>query len=182
MTAIADDPLLSVPGKPLWLMTLADLALLLVGFFVLIQANDRLDARAVAAAFAKRAAAASAPVAAPAMPVDTAAVEGFAPGSAQLAQPSGGTVAWATAATRDPRVALTIAGATDGSAADVDRATGSAALLAIDRARAVAALLADAGVPTRRLLVTNQGAPAGRHVTLTLAFTGETATQDRTTP
>ncbi|WP_137788436.1 flagellar motor protein MotB [Sphingomonas sp. 3P27F8] len=31
------------PARPLWLMTLADLALLLVGFFVLLQANQTLD-------------------------------------------------------------------------------------------------------------------------------------------
>ena len=35
------DLLDPAPARPLWLWTLADLALLLVGFFVLIQATDR---------------------------------------------------------------------------------------------------------------------------------------------
>ena len=35
--ALPDAP----PARPLWLLTLADLALLLVGFFVLVQATDR---------------------------------------------------------------------------------------------------------------------------------------------
>lgn len=162
----ADDMFAPTVARPVWLMTLADLALLLVGFFVLVQANTRLDMKAVAQGFAGHGAPA-------AMSVDTLAVSGFAPGSAQLTQPSGGLVAWASAATRDPRIALAVTGATDGSNADVDRATGSAALLAADRARAVAALLADAGVPTHRLVITNTAAPAGRRVTVSLAFAGE---------
>ena len=36
-TDLLDPP----PARPLWLWTLADLALLLVGFFVLVQATDR---------------------------------------------------------------------------------------------------------------------------------------------
>lgn len=163
----AGDPLAPHVARPLWLVTLADLALLLVGFFVLVQANARLDLAAVARGFADRAPA-------PALPVDATAVTGFAPGSAQLAQSGSGLVTWARAATRDPRVALAVSGATDGTAADVDRGTGSSALLAADRARAVAALLAAAGVPTRRLLITNTVAPVGRRVTVTLAFAGET--------
>ena len=39
---MSDDALLDPPpARPLWLWTLADLALLLVGFFVLVQATDR---------------------------------------------------------------------------------------------------------------------------------------------
>ena len=52
-----DDPLSPAPGKPLWLMTLADLALLLVGFLVLVQATDRPQPRsrvACATASARR--------------------------------------------------------------------------------------------------------------------------------
>ena len=79
---------------------------------------------------------------------------------------------------RDPRVALRITGATDGSAADIDRATGSAALLANDRARAVAAALAARGVPIERTQISNAeaGARRARHVLITLAFIGEEGT------
>ena len=46
MTAY-DDPD-DKPARPIWLITLADLALLLVGFFVFIQANNHLDGRKLA--------------------------------------------------------------------------------------------------------------------------------------
>ena len=37
------------PGRPLWLTTLADLSLLLVGFFVFLQASQTVDRQALAA-------------------------------------------------------------------------------------------------------------------------------------
>ncbi len=124
------------PGRPLWLTTLADLALLLVGFFVFLQATQRLDGPAIAAGI--RAGFDAAPVAP--MPVDFGMIGGFAAGSAALPADTAQAVAFVTSAARDPRVAVTLAGATDGHG-DVDAATGSAAILATDRARAVAALL-----------------------------------------
>ncbi len=133
------------PGRPLWLTTLADLALLLVGFFVFLQATQRLDGPAIAAGI--RAGFDAAPVAP--MPVDFGMVGGFAPGSAALPADTAQAVAFVTSAARDPRVAVTLAGATDG---DVDTATGSAAILATDRARAVAALLVMRGAaPANRI-------------------------------
>ena len=157
-----DDPLCPPAARPVWLVTLADLALLLVGFFVLMQAN-RLDPKEIARGMAE-----GFGVAAPAMPVEAQAVRGFAPGSA-LPPDLAALAAWARTATRDPRVALTVTGATDGAADD--RAEGSAALLAADRARAVAAALARAGV-TRAQIATDPR-PSGRHVIVTLAFAGE---------
>ncbi len=64
--------------RPLWLVTLADLALLLVGFFVLIQATR---AQPSALAHSLRAGFATDE---PALPVAAEGVMGFAPGSLSL--------------------------------------------------------------------------------------------------
>ncbi|MEI9927797.1 MAG: flagellar motor protein MotB [Sphingomonas sp.] len=158
----ADD----APSRPLWLMTLADLTLLLLGFFVLLQASQRIDPRALAAGIRAGFGAAER---APAMPVELAAI-GFAPGSV-LPLDTASALAWARAAARDPRTRLRITGEVDGSAADVDPATGSGAILAADRARAVAALLvgARAIAPDRIAIATAMGK---RRAVLTLGFDG----------
>jgi flagellar motor protein MotB len=166
---LADD----APARALWLMTLADLALLLVGFFVLLQANQQLDPRALAAGLAEGFGA-EAPAA---MPVASYGVAGFAPGSATPPGTPAGLAAWARAELRDPRVSLTVTGATDGTAADVDPRARSATLLAADRARAVAAALAAAGVPDARLGLATAVRPGRRQVLVTLAFAGEQGKQ-----
>jgi len=162
------------PARPLWLITLADLALLLVGFFVLLESNRQLDPRAITQAVAVGLGVTPPPVA-----VAAELVGGFARGSAALPRSPDALAAWARGELRDPRVALRITGATDGSAADSDRATGSAALLATDRARAVAAALAARGVPIERTQISNAevGARPARHVLITLAFIGEEGTR-----
>jgi hypothetical protein len=177
LDALADEFPEPVTGKPAWLMTLADLALLLVGFFVFVQASQHLDGKALARGI--REGFGAAPSAAPTtpgdpIPVAAAAMLGFAPGSASLPSAPDGLIAWAHAVTRDPRVTLKVAGGTDGSPADVDTPTGSGAVLAADRARAVAAALAEAhAVPAGRLTIT--GATNGRRsVIVTLAFSGTT--------
>lgn len=169
---IADDYPAAVSGRPLWLMTLADLALLLVGYFVLLQATAGSDRRALARGLRQGfgAAAVAAP-ATPAMPVAAGGMLGFAPGSADVAGQGAGLVAWARDAARDPRVLLTVTGTTDGTAADVDPSTGSAAILAADRARAAATLIA-AAVP-RRVVITTSPVAGRRAATVTLAFAGE---------
>ncbi|WP_156361846.1 hypothetical protein [Sphingomonas sp. Leaf343] len=150
--------------RPLWLVTLADLALLLVGFFVLIQATR---AQPSALAHSLRAGFATDE---PALPVAAEGVMGFAPGSAVVPDGGAAITAWARGVLADPRVSLTVTGATDGTAADVDGVTGSASLLAADRARAVAAILAP--LAPRRITVSTASARA-RGVTVTLAFTGD---------
>jgi len=161
-------------ARPLWLITLADLALLLVGFFVLLESNRQLDPRAIT-----RAVAVGLGVTPPQVAVAAEVVSGFARGSAALPASPDALAAWARGELRDPRVALRITGATDGSAADIDRATGSAALLATDRARAIAAALAARGVPIERTQISNAevGARRARHVLITLAFIGEEGTR-----
>lgn len=158
------------PTRPLWLMTLADLALLLVGFMVFVHATA-LDKHTLAAGLR---AGFGVETETAEMPVAAGALGGFAPGSAALAEPIDGLADWARDAARDPRVRLNIAGSVDGSTADVDKATGSGAILAADRARAVAAALVEAHAiaPDRIQLSTN--ARAGqRRVGVTLSFTGD---------
>lgn len=154
------------PPRPLWLMTLADLALLLLGFLTLIQATaaPRRDelVRGLREAWGGEA---PAP-----MPVAARAVR-FPAGSARAAT-APDLLAWVREAARDPRVAFTVTGSTDGSAADADPATGSPALLAADRARAVGAMLAGA-VPRDRLRLATNPAPRGRVATVSLSFAGE---------
>ena len=154
-----DDPLSLAPARAPWLVTLADLALLLLGFMVLVQASTNRDA--VARSLRERFGAAEAIV-----PVAATAI-GFAPGSA-AAGDTAPLVAWARDALADPRVAVTVTGSVAPNEGGV--------LLAADRARAVAAALADAGLPTDRLQLTTSSV-AGRRATLTLAFTGETRSQ-----
>lgn len=152
-------------ARPPWLTTLADLSLLLVGFFVFLQANQA-DPGLLAASFR----AGFTAVDAPAMPVELAAVSDFAPGSAEL-RSTEGVLAWARAAARDPRTVLRITGEVDGSAADVDARTGSGPILAADRARAVAALLVRnrAVAPDRIVITTGHGT---RRAVLTLGYDG----------
>ncbi|MDP5280396.1 flagellar motor protein MotB [Sphingomonas sp. DG1-23] len=160
---IAEDDL---PARPIWLTTLADLALLLVGFFVLLQANQ-VDANTLAAGFR---AGFGVKENAPAMPVDLATVSGFATGSAQLPDASA-ALGWAHAAAADPRTRLRIIGEVDGSAADVDPLTGSGPILAADRARAVAAMLIRSGAvaPERIAIATARG---HRRAVLSLGYDG----------
>lgn len=174
------DLLLPEPrGRPLWLTTLADLGLLLVGFFVFLQANQHLDHRALArglrAGFG--AATTAMPVPAPPpppMPVASATMLDFAPGSSVSASDPAALIAWARTIARDPRIGFTVTGATDGSAGDVDAATGSAVLLAGDRARSVAAALlrTHAIAPDRLRIATATPSNGTRGVTVTLGFAG----------
>lgn len=156
-----DDP----PGRPVWLVTLADLSLLLVGFFVFLKASEA-DPRALAAQI-RAGFVAEAPAA---MPVDIAAVSGFAIGSAEIVDP-GAALDWARAAARDPRTRLRVIGEVDGTPRDVDPLTGSGPILAADRARAVAARLVRSGAvsPERITLSTARGQ---RRAVLTLGYDG----------
>ena len=154
----------SVSSRPLWLMTLADLALLLVGFLVLVQATS-LDRDALAKGLREGFGITDAP-----MPVAADSMGGFAAGSATLPADTRALAAWAGAAAVDPRVGFAIVGMTDGSSADVDPATGSAALLAADRARAVAAAIASVA-PGRIHIATGTG--RDRRVTVNIVFAGE---------
>jgi hypothetical protein len=163
-------------GRPLWLITLADLALLLVGFFVLVQATQHVDRRALADGF--RAGFGTEAQTEQAIPVAAAGMMNFARGSAVLPGSANGLIAWAREAARDPRVMLTVTGSVDGSAADVDPATGSGAVLAADRARAVAAVLVGA-VPAGRMLVTTTNHAGPRAAMVNQAFAGAKPETDR---
>lgn len=155
------------PARSVWLITLADLALLLVGFFVLLQANRELDRETLLAGL--RAGFGVEQTTPAPMAVAAARVEGFAEGSAVTGM--AGALGWARDSARDPRTRITITGSTSG-VRDVDPATGSAAILAADRARAVAAALVRSGAadPARIVILTDPG--KHRAVTLSVGFAG----------
>lgn len=160
--ALLDDE----PRRAIWLITLADVMLLLVGFFVFLQANTTLNADQIAGGLRDGfGLPADAPIA-----LEANMVSGFASGSAAL--PASDVAGWARAVLSDPRTVVRVTGGTDGSSTDVDPATGSPAILAADRARAVAAALARDVPPSRIAIDTQVG--AGRAVQLTIAFAGET--------
>ncbi|SFP95418.1 hypothetical protein [Sphingomonas rubra] len=158
------------PSRPLWLVTLADLALLLVGFFVLLQVrgDHRALAQALHARFGDPASAEEA------IPLAAERVAGFATGSATLPADPAQLRRWAAEQFRDPRVVLTVTGTVDGSAGDVDPLTRSGVLLAADRARAVAATIAPLSPSRVRVATaTDPHAAMARAVTVTLGFAGE---------
>ncbi|WP_242185718.1 OmpA family protein [Sphingomonas sp. CARO-RG-8B-R24-01] len=173
MIARDDDLPEIAPARPAWLMTLADLALLLVAFFVFMQANQ-LDggtlARGIRAGFGGADTGADVPPAP--MPVAASALDGFAPGSAEVPAPVAPLVGWATEALRDPRATLAVTGMVDGTTTDVDAATQSPALLAADRARSVASVLIAHGIDPRRIALTAAGHPGRRSVSVTTGFAG----------
>ncbi len=164
---MSEDVLLDPPpARPLWLWTLADLALLLIGFFVLVQATDR---QALARGLREGFGGDVADTAVVPIPLAAAAIS-FAPGSAVPQSPDT-VIAFATSNLLDPRASLRVSGGTAG-AGDIDPATGSADLLAADRARAIASYLIGHGVAADRIMI----APAGvgrRNALITVSFTGD---------
>ena len=165
----ADDLPDLAPARPLWLVTLADLALLLVGFFVLVQ-TSQLDRTALANGLRQ-----GFGVRTPAEPmaVSAGAANGFAPGSAVLPGTPAALIDWARGALRDPRVTLRVSGSVDGTSRDREPVTHSAAVLAADRARAVAVALLAAGLPADRLTLGTAARPARRGVTVTMHYAGD---------
>jgi outer membrane protein OmpA-like peptidoglycan-associated protein len=170
-------------GAP-WVMTLADLALVLLGFAMLLHATADLDAAdrdrvvsGIRSAFSddKADVEGQAP-AADRLPVDINVMTGFHPGDATLPAPPAALVAWLRDVTTDPRSRVVVAGRADGSAADVDQASGSSTILAARRAEAVAAAITRAGVvPADRLTITTlppaaTATPANRRAELSVTF------------
>lgn len=153
-------------ARPLWLITLADLSLLLVGFFVFLQATShksRPERDAIQAGIREAfGGIGEAPLA-----VDANLISGFAPGSATLPHDTTAIVAWARSALADPRTRLIVTGYADGSSAD--RAHGSALALAGMRAEAAAAALSGA-VPSDRVRLGAAVAPGAQRVTLSISY------------
>ncbi|MGN5374988.1 flagellar motor protein MotB [Sphingomonas hankookensis] len=170
----------TAPGRPLWLTTLADISLLLVGFFVFLQAAQAVDRSALTAGI--RAGFDAEPIP---MALERAMIDGFAPGSAALPGGTANTVDFVREAATDRRIAVTLTGGTDsaGAGRDVDPATGSAAILATDRARAVAALLVREGAAMPTQITFAPPGIGGRGVHIDLGFAGDRqAVADRQAP
>ena len=160
-------------AKPLWLTTLADLALLLLGFFVFLHASSTIDKAALAEGI-RAAFGAQAPIApAPALPTDMARVMGFAPGKAVADRQALAAINdWASRAAQDPRTTLRLTGSVDGSVSDRDAATGSGAILANDRARSVAVALIQAHAIAADRIAIAPPATGERAVRLTIEYAG----------
>lgn len=180
---MTDRLALTDPARPLWLTTLADLSLLLLGFFVLLQSMQAADrarlAEGLRAGFGIDTPAAAQPIApasAP-MPVDYARITGFAPGSAELPDTIATYAQWAQAAGSDARLVLTVTGSIDATPGDVDPATGSGAILAADRARAVARALIGSGsvAPAQLRIAIAPPTQPSRSVHLAIGFAGNPA-------
>lgn len=157
------------PARSVWLITLADLALLLVGFFVLLQAHREVDRSRLLAGL-RSGFGTEAPASTDPMAVARARVDGYAPGGA--AADLSATIVWARDAARDKRTVITITGST-APAGDVDLSTGSAAILAADRARAVAAALVEQGAVSPNRLILRIAPGHRRAVTLSVGFAGD---------
>ncbi|MCR5870505.1 MULTISPECIES: OmpA family protein [unclassified Sphingomonas] len=157
------------PARSVWLITLADLALLLIGFFVLLQAHREADRTRLLAGL-RSGFGVEAPAPVDPMAVARARVDGYAPGSAYADLTA--TISWARDVARDKRTVITITGST-APEGDTDPRTGSAAILAADRARAAAAaLVAEGAVSPERLIL--RVAPGNRRaVTLSVGFAGD---------
>ncbi len=167
------------PTRPIWLVTLADLALLLLGFIVLVLSHQG-NQRALAAGLRDRFgghAQAGAPAAVATepgvLPLAAASMLDFAPASAALPDDPAALIGWAKRQAGDPRVRLTITGLTDGSAADLDPLSRSAPLLAADRARMIAARLVAAGIAGRQIAITTAVSPGKRGAMVTAGFAGD---------
>jgi flagellar motor protein MotB len=147
----------AISRGPLWLMTLADLALLLVGCFALLQATSRLgekDRTQIVAGLRSAFGGSELQMEEEAsVAVGINRVGGFAPGSDQSSGDHAALIDWVRANMTDGRTLLDIIGHADGSAAD--RIDGSAVSLAARRAATVAAMIERSGaLPRDRLLIT----------------------------
>ena len=142
--------------KPLWLMTLADLSLLLVGFFVFLQATAHKPERAQAAISAGiREAFGGEPEMRLAVEADAVS---FAAGSAVPPDLTAIRL-WAKDALADPRTRLVVTGY-----ADDDES------LALAGARADAVIAGLPGVPPERLRGGAAQLPGARRATLIISY------------
>jgi flagellar motor protein MotB len=157
---------LALSGRPLWLITLVDLSLLLVGFFVFLQATGAKSERHQAAVEASIREAFGGD-AAQRLSVDANVVTGFAAGGADLPPGFADLAAWAREALADPRTRLIVTGYADGST--VDRIDSSGLALAGLRADRVSAELART-IPADRIRSGAAVAPGMRRVTLTISY------------
>lgn len=154
------------PRPSPWLMTLADLSLLLVGFFVFMQATAQKSQpkQAAISAGIREAFGGEAEVR---LAVEANVISGFALASASLPRDAGAVTIWARDALADPRTKLIVTGYADGSPAD--RSGGSALALAGQRADAVVAAFGKT-VPAQRIHLAAAVAPNARRVTLVISY------------
>lgn len=152
------------PRQSPWLMTLADLSLLLVGFFVFMQATA-LKSQPKQAAISAGIREAFGGAADVRLAVEANVISGFAPTSAALPRDADAIVIWARDALADPRTKLIVTGYAD----PAERGGGSTLALAGRRADAVVAAFGDT-VPADRILLAAAVMPDARRVTLVISY------------
>lgn len=153
-------------GRPLWLMTLADLSLLLVGFFVFLQATahkPKKEQDAIGASIRT----AFGGSAIPEIAVAANTIDGFAAGGGALPHGIDDAANWARDALADPRTRLIVTGYADGG--PDDRLAGSGLALAGLRAETVAAALSGR-IPRDRIRTGAAVLPGARRVTLVISY------------
>lgn len=155
----------AAPARPLWLITLADLSLLLVGCFVFVQATAQKPNRDRAAISASIRDAFGGDGEAR-IAVEANALR-FVTGSAETSTDTAAVIDWAKDALADPRTRLIVTGYADGTPADAIGGSGLA--LAAARADAVVDAL-DGAVPADRLRTGATIAPGASRVTLTISY------------
>lgn len=157
---------LSRPGRPLWLITLADLALLLVGFFVFLQATSykpKSEQTAIQAGIRE----AFGGAAAARLAVDANVIAGFPAGSARLPRDIAAMKDWARGALADPRTHLVVTGFADGTS--VDQLDGSSLALAGLRADTIVTALHGV-IPRDRIRLGADVVPGARRVILAISY------------
>lgn len=156
-------------ARSTWLVTLADLALLLLGFLAMLAAAQDDAARQRLAAAVRTGFVGEERGS---VTVESARIAGFAPGSLALPASAAGALDWLALAAADPRTIVVVSGSSDGTAADT--AVGGPLATAAMRAEAVAGAIVAAGIlPAARIRTEAQLAPgaAGRRVDLGIRYT-----------
>ena len=159
---------LARPGRPLWLITLADLSLLLVGFFVFLQATSHKSKQQQDAieASIREAFGGATDAAAPQLAVAVNTVDGFGLGTATTPIDMDSVAAWARDALADPRTHLIVTGYADGGPSDQLSGSG----LALAGLRAERVLNAMPGVPRDRVRLGAALMPGARRVSLVISY------------
>lgn len=155
------------PGR--WVVTLADLALLLVGFFVMVHAAEKKGATRQMADAVRGALGVTVARAQPTgVALDADALTGFSAGDAALPKAIWPVAQWLKQAAADPRARVLVTGRSDDR--EADRST-SGLIIAASRADIVArALIRTGAIPASRVDLAASAGGAERRVDITISY------------
>lgn len=152
-----------------WVMTLADLFMLLVGFFVMLHAAEARHQTSAMTAAVKRALGVKVARGQPErVALDANALTGFSAGDAALPAAVWPVAQWLRQAAADPRSRVLVTGHSDDR--EADRSTGGL-MVAAARADSVARAIVKTGaVPASRIDLAASAGGADRRVDITISF------------